>query len=94
MRMMNWRFLTKISVMIGTLAMVGVSLVLVTISLKNVIIYYYSINGQGIQAKTEKLSENDLWQDTERKVLYLFFLGNTHESFTSTRFSFYSVMKC
>ncbi len=63
--------------MIGTLAMVGVSLVLVTISLKNVIIYYYSINGQGIQTKTEKLSENDLWQDTERKVLYLIYLVNT-----------------
>jgi hypothetical protein len=77
MRMMHWRFLTKISIMIGTLAMVGVSLVLVTISLKNVIIYYYSINGQGIQTKTEKLSENDLWQDTERKVLYLIYLVNT-----------------
>ncbi len=73
---MHWRFLTKISIMIGTLAMVVVSLVLVTISLKNVIIYYYSINGQGIQTKTEKLSENDLWQDTERKVLYLFYLGS------------------
>ena len=94
MLMMNWRFLTKISIMIGTVAMVVVSLVLVTISLKNVIIYYYSINGQGIQRKTEKLSENDLWQDTERKVLYLFFLGSTQKSFTSTKFSFYSVMKC
>jgi hypothetical protein len=81
MLMMNWRFLTKISIMIGTVAMVVVSLVLVTISLKNVIIYYYSINGQGIQRKTEKLSENDLWQDTERKVLYLFFLGSTQKSF-------------
>ena len=60
--------------MIGTLAMVVVSLVLVTISLKNVIIYYYLINGQGIQTKTEKLSENDQWQDIERKVL---FLGST-----------------
>ena len=63
--------------MIGTLAMVVVSLVLVTISLKNVIIYYYSINGQGIQTKTEQLSENDQWQDIERKVLHLFYLVST-----------------
>jgi hypothetical protein len=77
MRMMNWRFLTKISIMIGTLAMVAVSLVLVTISLKNVIVYYYLINGQGIQTKTEQLSENDQWQDIERKVLYLFYFGST-----------------
>ena len=63
--------------MIGTVAMVVVSLVLVTISLKNVIIYYYSINGQGIQTKTEKLSENDQWQDIERKVLHLFYLVST-----------------
>ncbi len=74
--------------MIGTVAMVVVSLVLVTISLKNVIIYYYSINGQGIQTKTKELSENDLWQDTERKVLNLFYLGSASYYFYQIFFLF------